>query len=47
LLGEKNIIGERTIGQPLGWLEINGAFTLDNKDQIIGSTRNKFRKSRS
>jgi len=45
LLGEKNIIGGATIGQPLGWLEIDGAYTLDERNRIIGIKRSSFKKS--
>lgn len=47
LLGEKNIIGGGTIGQPLGWLEIDGAYTLDGRNRIIGIKRSSFKKSTS
>lgn len=47
LLGEKNIIGRGTIGQPLGWLEINGAYTLDERNRIIGIKKSSFKKSTS
>ncbi len=45
LLGEKNMIGGGVIGQPLGWLEINGAYTLNYKNQIIGVKKSSFKKS--
>jgi hypothetical protein len=45
LLGEKNLIGGGVPGQPLGWLEINGAYTfIDNK--VDGSLRASFLSSR-
>ena len=47
LLGEKNIIGGETVGQLLGWLEIDGAYTLDSKGQVVGVKRSSFKKSRS
>lgn len=46
LLGEKNMMGGGAIGQPLGWLEIDGAYTLSNKNQIIGAKRSIFKKSK-
>ncbi|UCB57639.1 MAG: ATP-binding protein [Candidatus Omnitrophota bacterium] len=46
LLGEKNMIGGNVIGQPLGWLVINGTYTLDDKDKIVGTKRSHFKKSR-
>jgi DNA replication protein DnaC len=46
ILGKKNIIGGREIGQPLGWLEIEGIHTLSKSNKIIGSTRACFKKSR-
>jgi len=47
LLGEKNIIGGGIIRQPLGWLEIDGAYTLNERDRIIGIKRSSFKKSTS
>lgn len=47
VLGEKNIIGGEAIGQPLGWLEIDGAYTLDKRNRIIGIKRSSFKKSTS
>jgi len=46
LLGEKNMIGGRVIGQPLGWLEIDGAYTLDSRNKIVGIKRANFKKSK-
>jgi len=46
LLGEKNMIGGGVTGQPLGWLEIDGVYTLSNRDQIIGTKRSSFKKSK-
>lgn len=46
LLGEKNMIGGGVMGQPLGWLEIDGAYTLNSRNKIIGAKRSRFRKSR-
>lgn len=43
--GEKNMMGGRTIGQPLGWLEIDGAYTLSNKNKIAGAITSSFKKS--
>ncbi len=45
LLGEKNMIGGGVTGQPLGWLEIDGAYTLNNRNRIIGEKRSRFKKS--
>lgn len=47
LLGEKNIICEKTVGQQFGRLEIDGAYTLNEKDQIVGIKRSSFKKSTS
>ena len=44
LLGEKNMIGGGIIGQPLGRLEIDGAYILNEKDQIVGIKRSSFKK---
>jgi hypothetical protein len=44
LLGEKNMIGGLTLGQPLGRLEIDGAYTLGNRSQVIGAKRSSFKK---
>lgn len=44
LLGEKNIMSSRGVGQPLGWLEINGAYALVS-DQLRGVIKSKFKKS--
>ncbi len=46
LLGEKNLIGGGGIGQPLGWLEINGAYTLNGQNKIIGLKKSHFKKSK-
>lgn len=46
LLGEKNMIGGGVTGQPLGWLEIDGTYTLSNRNQIIGAKRSSFKKSK-
>jgi hypothetical protein len=43
LLGEKNMIGGRMIGRLLGWLEINGAYTLNNRLKLIGSIKCNFK----
>lgn len=42
LLGEKNMIGGGITGQPLGWLRINGAYTFDHRDQIVGTMKSSF-----
>jgi len=47
LLGEKNIVGGKIIRQPLGWLEIDGAYTLNEKYQIIGTKKSSFKRSTS
>jgi chromosomal replication initiation ATPase DnaA len=44
LLGEKNIIGGGRIGQPLGWLEIDGAYTLNGRYEIVGIKKTSFKK---
>ena len=44
LLGEKNIIGGGFSGPSLGRLEIDGAYTLDDMNQIIGMKRSCFKK---
>ena len=46
LLGEKNIIGGGGIGQPLGWLEIDGAYTLNGRYEIVGTKKTSFKKSK-
>lgn len=46
LLGEKNMIGGGGIGQPLGWLEIDGAYTLNEQSKIVGAKRSRFKKSK-
>jgi len=46
LLGEKNMIGGGVTGQPLGWLEIDGAYTLNGRSRIIGSKMSHFKKSK-
>jgi len=46
LLGEKNMIGGGGIGQPLGWLEIDGAYTLNGKNRIAGTKRRRFKKAK-
>ncbi|RJR51410.1 MAG: hypothetical protein C4576_03660 [Desulfobacteraceae bacterium] len=43
LLGEKNLIGGGRTGQPLGRLEIDGAYTLCKKREIIGARNNSFK----
>jgi len=45
LVGEKNMMGGGTIGQPLGWLEVDGVYTLSNRDKITGAKRTSFKKS--
>jgi len=45
LLGEKNIIGGGAVGQPLGWLEIDGVYTLNGKNEIVGTKSSCFKKS--
>lgn len=45
LLGEKNMIGGNTVGQPLGWLKVSGVYKLDETDQVVGITRSDFQKS--
>lgn len=44
LLGEKNMIGGGAAGQPLGWLEINGAYRMGSGDKIMGQMRSCFQK---
>jgi archaellum component FlaC len=45
LLGEKQLIGGSFSGKDfIGRLEISGAYTLGNKEQIIGISTNKFNK---
>lgn len=46
LLGEKNIIGGSGIGQPIGWLEIDGAYTLNGRYEIVGTKKTNFKKSK-
>jgi len=46
LLGEKNMIGGGGIGQPLGWLEVDGAYTLNGGNRITGTKRSRFKKSK-
>jgi len=46
LIGEKNMIGGGGIGQPLGWLEIDGAYTLDGQNKIVGAKKSRFKKSK-
>lgn len=44
LLGEKNMIGGWEIGQPLGWLEVDGVYTFNNRYRVVGSKRSIFKK---
>lgn len=44
LLGEKNMIGGDWSSQYLGRLEIDGAYTLNNQNKIVGSKKSYFRK---
>ena len=44
LLGEKNLIGGGGTGQPLGWLEIDGAYTLNEQNKIVGTKKSRFKK---
>lgn len=44
VLGEKNIIGGGTVGQPLGWLKINGAFKLSKAKNLVGIMKSSFEK---
>lgn len=44
--GEKNMIGGGFTGQPMGWLEVNGLYTLNNRNQLHGSIRCHFKKTR-
>ncbi|MFA7327942.1 MAG: AVAST type 2 anti-phage system protein Avs2 [Candidatus Ratteibacteria bacterium] len=44
-LGEKGMIGGGVSGQPLGWLEINGAYKLDQNNEVIGQMKSVFKKS--
>jgi hypothetical protein len=46
LQGEKNLIGGGHIGQPKGWLEMNGSFVLNEKNKVIGSMWSSFSPSR-
>lgn len=46
LLGEKNIIGGGGIGQPLGWLEIDGVYSLNGQEKVMGVKRSRFKKSK-
>jgi hypothetical protein len=45
VLGEKNMIGGGVIGQPLGWLEVNGVYTLYGNN-LKGSLQVSFLKSK-
>ena len=47
LLGEKNMIGGGGIGQPLGWLAIDGAYSINGSYQIVGAKRSCFKKSKN
>lgn len=42
VLGEKNIIGGRGDGQTKGWLEIDGVYTLDEANKIVGRKKSRF-----
>jgi len=44
LYGKKDIIGGIGIRQPLGWLEINGAYTLNSQYEIVGRKKTNFKK---
>jgi len=44
VLGEKNMIGGGDIGQPLGWLEVNGVYTFI-RNNLEGSSQISFKKS--
>ncbi len=44
ILGEKNMIGGGEIGQPLGWMEINGVYKFDSNSNLIGKIKSQFRK---
>jgi chromosomal replication initiation ATPase DnaA len=46
VLGEKNMIGGGGVGQPLGWLEIDGVYTLNGKNKVIGTKQCHFKKSK-
>lgn len=46
LLGEKNIIGGGGIEQTLGWLEIDGVYTLNDRYEIVGTKKTNFKKSK-
>jgi hypothetical protein len=46
LLGEKNIIGGGGIGQPVGWLEIDDAYSLNGQEKVIVVKRSRFKKSK-
>ena len=44
--GEKGTIGGGEMGQPFGWLEAYGIYSLNSKNQIVGGMKSKFNKSR-
>ena len=44
LLGKKNIISGDIVKQPLGCLEINGVYTFDEQNKIVGASNNHFKK---
>jgi hypothetical protein len=44
LLGEKQTIGGGATGQPFGWQEISGVYTLDNKTRLVGTIKSDFKK---
>jgi len=44
LLGEKQTIGGGGIGQPEGWQEISGVYTLNANCDIVGSMTSEFKK---
>jgi len=46
LLGEKNMIGGGGVGQPLGWLEVDGAYTLNGRNRVVGTKKSRFKKSK-
>lgn len=46
LTGEKQTIGGGKIGQPYGWQEISGSYTLNEKNKIVGFKRSVFKEQR-
>lgn len=44
ILGEKQTLGGGVMGQPHGWLQINGCYRLNNKGTLQGTLRCNFNK---